>query len=202
MVASSHDERDALRRLIGTTPHSADNHAERLLVRFGSLAAVLDAEHRLLTNYISEDMAERISAARAAQICALASRLAASPVLADPGLLHDYLRTRMAHLGREEVRALYLVNGARLVADEICCRGTVDESTVFPREVARRALELDATAVILAHNHPSGDARPSGADIRVTGHIQRAIASLNIRLIDHIIVGAENFSMREAGMLQ
>ncbi len=201
MVSASPEEYHALRRLIGVIPASSCDQARRLLARFGSLAAVLDAEQRLLQTMVPHDVAERISAARAAHICALTSRLSTAPILADSRLLQDYLRTRMAHLGREEVRALYLGNGARLVADEVCCHGTVDESAIFPREVARRALELDATAIILAHNHPSGDPRPSSADLRVTHHIQRAIGPLNIRLIDHIIIGGRNFSMRDAGML-
>ncbi len=200
--AASSNEHEALRRLIGTTDPSSFEGSTLLLIRFGSLAAVMDADICLLKNIVSGEVAERISAARAVQLCGLSSRLEGRAVLSDPECLNEYLRARMAHLGKEQVRALYLDNGARLIADEVICHGTVDESAIFPREILRRALELDATALILSHNHPSSDARPSSADIRVTNHLQRAAASLNIRLVDHIIVGSENFSMRSAGMMQ
>ncbi len=119
-----------------------------------------------------------------------------------PVLVADYLRVRLAHLRREQVRALFLDKPGCLIADEIVCDGTVDEAAIFPRELVRRALELDACGLILAHNHPSRDCKPSTADIRVTQTLQRAAQCLNVVLIDHIIIGSENFSMRAAGLLR
>lgn len=121
--------------------------------------------------------------------------------MADPRQLERYLRARLANRAKELVRALFLDGGGRLIADELICDGTVDESVIFPRELVRRSLELGASALVLAHNHPSQDPRPSSADIRVTCHLERAAACLDIRLVDHIIVGSSNFSMRAAGML-
>ena len=150
---------------------------------------------------VGPESAERIAASREVQICALIATLNSKPLLSNHALVDEYLRTRLAHLGREQVRVLFVDKPGRLIADELVCDGTVDEAAIFPRELVRRALELDASGFILAHNHPSRDSKPSSADIRVTQTIRRAADCLNVTLIDHIIVGASNFSMRAAGLL-
>ena len=101
----------------------------------------------------------------------------------------DYCRTAMAFADREEFRVLFLDKRNCLIADEIQGSGTVDHTPVYPREVVKRALELSSTAIILVHNHPSGDPTPSSADIRMTQDIQNIAKPLGIQLHDHIIVG-------------
>jgi DNA repair protein RadC len=103
--------------------------------------------------------------------------------------LHDYLRATMAFAPREEFRVLFLDKRNQLIADEVQGRGTVDHTPVYPREVARRALELSATAIILAHNHPSGDPNPSAADVAMTREIVSVLAPLKIVVHDHVILG-------------
>ncbi len=103
----------------------------------------------------------------------------------------DYCRAAMAFAQREEFRLLFLDKRNRLIADEVQGRGTVDHTPVYPREVVRRALELSATALILVHNHPSGDPTPSQADIKMTRDIIAVAGPLGIVVHDHIIVGRD-----------
>ena len=103
--------------------------------------------------------------------------------------LLDYVRTALAHEPREQVRVLFLDKKNQLIADEVLGRGTVDHAPVYPREVARRALELSASALILVHNHPSGDPTPSSADIDMTRQVVDALRPLRIAVHDHLVVG-------------
>jgi DNA repair protein RadC len=103
--------------------------------------------------------------------------------------LSEYLRATMAFAAREEFRILFLDKRNHLIADEVQGRGTVDHTPVYPREVARRALELSATAINLAHNHPSGDPTPSSADVAMTREIVAVLKPLQIVVHDHIILG-------------
>jgi DNA repair protein RadC len=111
------------------------------------------------------------------------------PVMSSWAALIDYCHTAMAHLETEQFRVLYLDRKNVLIADEEQARGTVDHVPVYPREVAKRALELNASALILVHNHPSGDPTPSQSDIDMTARIQAACEALGITLHDHLIVG-------------
>ena len=106
----------------------------------------------------------------------------------------DYCRTAMAFLDREEFRILFLDKKNALIADEVQSTGTVDHAPVYPREVMRRALELNATAMILVHNHPSGDPSPSGADVQLTQEIVALGKSLNVAVHDHLIIGRDGFA--------
>ncbi len=106
----------------------------------------------------------------------------------------DYCRTAMAFLDREEFRILFLDKKNVLIADEVQGTGTVDHAPVYPREVMRRALELNATAMILVHNHPSGDPSPSGPDIQLTQEIVALGKSLNVTVHDHLIIGRDGFA--------
>jgi DNA repair protein RadC len=109
---------------------------------------------------------------------------------------------KIRHEKAEQSRVLYLDRKNRLIADEIAGRGTVDHAPIYPREIAKRALELAASAVILVHNHPSGDPTPSRADIDLTRDIERALAPLEIKLHDHLVVGAkETVSMKAKGLI-
>lgn len=112
----------------------------------------------------------------------------------------DYLTLHMAGERREVFRCLFLDRKNRLIADEIMGAGTIDHVPVYPREVAKRALELDASAVILAHNHPSGDPEPSLSDIDMTHKIVAALDPLGIVVHDHFVVGREIKSFRAAGL--
>jgi DNA repair protein RadC len=113
------------------------------------------------------------------------------PVLSSWSAVIDYCRTAMAFAQREEFRILFLDKRNALIADEVQQTGTVDHTPVYPREVVKRALELAATAIILVHNHPSGDPTPSSADIAMTREIAQVAKPLGIALHDHIIVGRE-----------
>ena len=124
------------------------------------------------------------------------------PVLGSWQSLLDYLHADMAHLAIERVRVLFLNNKNMLIADEAVQEGSVDESAVYIREVMRRALDLHATAIIVVHNHPSGDPAPSQQDIRLTRDLAEAGRHLNVTLHDHIIIGAKGHSsLRAMGLI-
>jgi DNA repair protein RadC len=112
-------------------------------------------------------------------------------VLSSWSAVLDYCRAAMAYADKEQFRILFLDKRNQLIADEVQQTGTVDHTPVYPREVVKRALELSATAVVLVHNHPSGDPTPSRADIQMTQQIQEIAKPLGISLHDHIIVGKE-----------
>ena len=113
------------------------------------------------------------------------------PALSSWSSVLDYCRTTMAFADKEQLRILFLDKRNRLIADELQQEGTVDRTPVYPREVIKRALELSATAVILVHNHPSGDPTPSQADIAMTREIAAVAKPLGIAVHDHIIVGRD-----------
>ena len=123
-------------------------------------------------------------------------------VIASWDALLDYCHTAMAHRETEQFRVLYLDRKNVLIADEEQGRGTVDHVPVYPREVAKRALELNSSALILVHNHPSGDPTPSQADIAMTRKVEAALDALGITLHDHLIIGAsDELSFRSEGLL-
>jgi DNA repair protein RadC len=114
----------------------------------------------------------------------------------------EYLQSMLAHEKIEQFRILFLDNRNRLLADEKQAQGTVNHTPVYPREVVKRALELHATAIILVHNHPSGDPSPSGEDIAMTKEIKKASTALSIVLHDHVIIGnGQWLSFRKTGLL-
>jgi DNA repair protein RadC len=124
------------------------------------------------------------------------------PVISNWAALLNYVKLALRHEKSEQARVLYLDRKNKLVADEIAGRGTVDHAPVYPREIAKRALELQASAVILVHNHPSGDPTPSKADVDLTRDIEKALAALDIRLHDHLVVGAaDTVSMKAKGLI-
>lgn len=114
----------------------------------------------------------------------------------------DYCAARMAHLDREQLRLLCFDARFRLISDEVHQTGTIDHVPVYPREIARRSLEAGAAAIVLAHNHPSGDPTPSSADIKMTRTIVHALRPLGVDVIDHVIVGRElHASFRRLGLM-
>ncbi|MBC2885806.1 DNA repair protein RadC [Ochrobactrum sp. CM-21-5] len=167
--------------------------AKALLNRFGSIAEVLGAPETL----IAEVPGAGPSVALELKIVeAIAKRSARSAVMEREVLgswskVIDYCTTAMAYETREQFRILFLDKKNRLIADEVQQQGTVDHTPVYPREVMRRALELSATAIILVHNHPSGDPTPSRADIEMTKLLVEAAKALSITVHDHIIVGRQ-----------
>ncbi len=178
--------------------------AKQLLARFGSLAAVLDAEPGALRQVKGVGDA----AVGALKVAALAARRMArsevrqKPVLGSWQALLDYLAIDMAHLKQERVRVLYLDTRNRLVSDHVASEGTVDEAAIHPREVIRRGLDLGASALILVHNHPSGNPEPSRADIQITQRIAEAGRHLGITVHDHVIIGREgHVSLRSKGLI-
>ncbi|MCC6718503.1 MAG: DNA repair protein RadC [Acetobacteraceae bacterium] len=165
--------------------------AKTLIARFGSYSAVISAprEELLEVKGIGESAVATLKVIQLA-----AQRLARAEVLDRPVLgnwdrLMDYLHTVLARERVEQFRVLFLDTRNRLLADEAQARGTVNHTPVYPREVVRRALELKATALILVHNHPSGDPTPSRDDIEMTQEVKRAATALSITLHDHVIVG-------------
>ena len=148
-----------------------------------------------------QDVTAYFQAVRAAMIHCLRVEVAAGPVLSDSQSLIDYLSLDMAHAPVEQFRVLFL-NAQNQLLDESVVAGTVSEAPVYPREIMRRALELGATAVLLAHNHPSGDPTPSRTDIGVTRRIADAGHILDIAVHDHVIVARTGWtSLRAMGLL-
>jgi DNA repair protein RadC len=124
------------------------------------------------------------------------------PVLTTSQALIDYLFADMAHLPAERLRVLFLNSKNRLLRDEMVSEGSINEAPIYPREIMRRALEVGATALILAHNHPSGDPAPSEADIRTTRRVAEAARPLEIRIHDHVIVARSGWSsFRTLGLI-
>ncbi|MBB2963710.1 RadC family protein [Methylobacterium sp. R2-1] len=167
--------------------------AKALIRRFGSFAEVISAEPARLAEVegVSASVAADLKLIEAAGRRLARGAIAARPLLSAWSALLEYLRATMAFSGREEFRVLFLDRRNHLIADEVQGRGTVDHTPVYPREVARRALELASTAIILAHNHPSGDPTPSGADIRMTREIVSVLDPLGIVVHDHVILGRD-----------
>lgn len=165
--------------------------AKSLLSRFGTVAEVLGAPEKLLaeTPGIGPSIALELKIVEAISKRSARSTVMEREVLGSWSQVIAYCTTAMAYETREQFRILFLDKKNRLIADEVQQQGTVDHTPVYPREVVRRALELSATAIILVHNHPSGDPTPSRADIDMTKLLVEAAKALGISVHDHIIVG-------------
>ncbi len=151
---------------------------------------------------MGEAGAAALKTVQAAALRLMRSEVQARPVLSNWDALMGYLNAQVARERVEQFRILFLDGKNRLLADEAQARGTVNHTPVYPREVAKRALELHATALILVHNHPSGDPTPSRADIEMTGEIKRAVTTLGVVLHDHVVVGNGTWlSFKAEGLL-
>lgn len=181
---------------------SADIWATSLLRQFGSLAALLSAPDQAMLAVVGQTPALRVTL-RLVQEAAVRlhkARLSRTGVLADRAQLRAYLSAVLAHERVEQVRVLFLDAAHRLLADEMLGRGTVDHTPIYPREVIRRALELEARLLVLVHNHPSGDPSPSQDDILMTQRITQAASLLGVTVWDHIIIGSGRLcSLKEEG---
>jgi DNA repair protein RadC len=167
--------------------------AKALLARFGSFAAVLGAsvdELRTVSG-IGEAAALDLKLLQEATLRVGREQVARRPVITSWTQLLAYVRAAMAHEPREQFRVLFLDKRNQLIGDEVMNRGTVDHAPVYPREVVRRALEVSASAIILVHNHPSGDPTPSQADIAMTREIVEAARPLRVAVHDHLVVGRD-----------
>ena len=178
--------------------------AKALLARFGSFAEVISAPRARLMEVkgVGEAVANHLKIVEAA-----AHRLARTKVMGRPALsswsaLLDYCTAAMARSQNEEFRVLFLDRKNNLIADEVQNRGTVDHTPVYPREIIKRALELSSSAIILVHNHPSGDPTPSKADIAMTREVAVAAKALGIAIHDHLVIGRSGHaSFKSLGLL-
>ena len=165
--------------------------AKELVVKFGSFAEVIHAPPGRLAEVdgVGEEVITEIKLIAASASRIAKGELRQQPVLSSWSAVIDYCRQAMAFAEKEQFRILFLDKKNRLIADEVQQTGTVDHTPVYPREVVKRALELSATAIVLVHNHPSGDPSPSSADIEMTRSIIDIAKPLGIAIHDHIIVG-------------
>lgn len=178
--------------------------AKQLLKEYKSIGGVLAASPEQLQKHalLGEGAAVLIKLVREFSLRQLKLGIEKTTILSSWQAVLDYCRAAMAFEKIEQLRILFLNSRNQLIADEVPQRGTVNHTPIYPREVARRALELGATAVILVHNHPSGDATPSGDDIEMTRKVRDTLKSLDIALHDHIIIaGKEVVSMKSIGLL-
>jgi len=187
----------------GVAGKSAVDLARELLRDFGGLRGLLDADRKSFARGIG------LGDAKFAQLQAvlelarrhIAESLQRDDVIQSPQDTRRYLALRLRHYPHEVFAALFLDNRHRVIAYEELFRGTIDQAAVHPREVAKRALHHNAAAVIFAHNHPSGVAEPSRSDEQITRQLRDALALLDVRVLDHIVIGDEWVSLAERGVL-
>ncbi len=178
--------------------------AKALLKEFGGIGGLMAADATALQRVdgMGDTAAAAVRIAQTTAIRMIRTEVAARPVLANWQALLDYLRADMAHDGVERFRVLHLNTRNMLIRDEVMHKGTVDQAAVYVREVIKRAIDLGSAAIILVHNHPSGDPAPSRADIDVTRTIAEAGKRLGIALHDHLIIGTGgHVSMRAQGLI-
>jgi DNA repair protein RadC len=178
--------------------------AKALLKRFGSFAAVMAASPERLQEIkgVGAAAAVMIKTVQAAALRMSQQEVVERDVIGSWKKLLDYCRMAMAEEKTEQFRLLFLDNKNALIADEVQQRGTVNHTPVYPREVVKRALELGATAIIMVHNHPSGDPTPSADDIAMTREVAEAASKLGIALHDHIVIGRKgHVSLKSRGLI-
>jgi DNA repair protein RadC len=159
--------------------------ANALLQEYGSFAEALGGA----TTGMHEDAATYLATVRAAALRMLHGKIKERPVLSSWPAVLDYLRAVIAFEPREQFRVMFLDKRNQLIADEVHQHGTIDHTPVYPREVVKRAIELGASAILIAHNHPSGDPTPSHADVEMTKAIIAACQVLGIAVHDHVVIG-------------
>ncbi len=192
------------RLLAFVLPTDGRSTADAAIQRFGSFAAVLAAPELELRQVpgLGTHSRAAIKLVHAAAVRLARAGVTGQPVLEDTGRLRAYLTTALARERVEQFRILFLDDRGMLKADEVQATGTVNHTPVYPREVVRRALELAASALVLVHNHPSGDPTPSRDDLEMTRQIQDAATALSITVRDHLIIGNGRWlSFRDAGLL-
>jgi DNA repair protein RadC len=178
--------------------------AHALIDRFGGFAEVIAARRERLMEVpgVGEAVVNQLKIVEAAAQRLAKARVLGRPALSSWSALLDYCMAAMARNPTEQFRVLFLDRKNVLVADEVQARGTVDHAPVYPREIVKRALEHGASAIILVHNHPSGDPTPSRADIEMTRDIAAAAKALRIAVHDHLVIGrAGHSSFKALGLL-
>jgi len=178
--------------------------AKALLAEFGSFGEVIAAPHARLLAFkgLAENATTQLKIVEAAALRLSKSRMLERSALSSWQAVLDYCTAAMARNTHEEFRILFLDRKNILIADEVQGRGTVDHTPVYPREVVKRALEHSASAIILVHNHPSGDPTPSRADVEMTRTIVAAARPLNIAVHDHIVIGrGGHASLKALGLM-
>jgi len=184
--------------------HDTKPLAKALIDKFGGLSEVLNAEAaRLLeVSGIKDRAVTELRLAREAGLRLTQANIKKKDIIGSWAALLDYCTAAMAHNPVEQFRILFLDRKNHLIADEVQQKGTIDHTPVYPREVAKRALELNASALILVHNHPSGDPTPSNADIEMTKRIVETAKPLGIEVHDHLVVGkGRHASFRSLGLI-
>ena len=178
--------------------------AKRLIARFGSFAEVINAPAERIKEVKGAGDAVAIELKLMREVALRLQRAEAvqRPVVSSTAQVIEYVRAAQAYESREVFRVLFLDKRNKIIADEVQGKGTVDHTPVYIREVVKRALEINASALILVHNHPSGDPTPSPEDIAMTARIEAAAQALNITLHDHLIIGkSAEISFRAEGLL-
>jgi DNA repair protein RadC len=178
--------------------------AKTLLAKFGSFAETISAPRERLKEIpgVGDAVIAQLKIVEAAALRLSKTQLLNRPALSSWTALIDYCTAAMARSPNEEFRILFLDRKNALICDEVQGKGTVDHTPVYPREIVRRALELGATAIILVHNHPSGDPTPSRADIDMTREIATAAKALGIAVHDHLVIGrGGHASFKSLGLL-
>lgn len=178
--------------------------AKRLLKQFGSFDKVIYAdEHQLKqVDEVGEAVIAALKTVRVASQRLVKSEISDTPIIQSWSALMDYVKLAMGKNKIEQFRVLFLNHRHALIADEVMQQGTINHTPVYPREIIKRALELGAAAIILLHNHPSGDATPSKADIEITQKIIEAAATVSVTVHDHVIVtDAGHYSFKSFGLI-
>jgi DNA repair protein RadC len=178
--------------------------AKALLAKFGDLAAVLAAPVQRIAEVegAGAAVAQDLKIIQAMLERASRAPLKQRTVISSWSQLVNYCRMALAHEPREQFRVLFLDTKNQLIADEVMNHGTVDHAPVYPREIARRALELSAASIILVHNHPSGDPKPSAADLAITRDVIAAAETVSVRVHDHLVIGRDGVaSFKSLGLI-
>jgi DNA repair protein RadC len=178
--------------------------AKALIAKFGDVAAVLAAPAARIAEVegAGPAVAQDLKIVHALYLRGAKAAISQRTVISSWSKLVNYCHMSMAHEPREQFRVLFLDVKNQLIADEVLNEGTIDHAPVYPREVARRALELSAGSVILVHNHPSGDPKPSTADIAITREIVAAAGAVGVRVHDHLVIGRNGASsFKNLGLL-
>jgi len=177
--------------------------AKKLIAQFGGVGPLLAADAETLSRAgLSEGTVAALKIAEATALRLLETRVEGRPLLSNWEALGDYLQAAMAHSAVEEVRVLFLNSKNLLIANEAMWQGSVDEASVHVREVISRAIALGATALVIVHNHPSGDSSPSTQDIRLTRNLVEAGKHMKITIHDHVIVGSQGrTSLKALGLI-
>ncbi len=188
----------------GTTGQGVLAMAEQLLERLGGVGGLLRADEAALRGVRGLGPAKRAELLAVMELSrrGLTAQLKARPVFDAPGAVREYLHLQMAELAHEVFAVLFLDAQHRLLAFEPLFRGTLTQTSVYPREVVKRSLALNAAAVILAHNHPSGVGEPSRADEHLTQQLCTALALVDVRVLDHLVVARQGtVSFAERGLI-